>query len=250
MAISQNLFPGSYAKGVPGMRCNTEPENVISRNVESAAGIAFGQPAFRGSDDHGCVVGAAFAATAVGAADAGNAGAGAITASPAVAAGAQQGAYKVVQVTGGATGAFAVYDPQGRFVGNGAVGTEFVGGGLTFTVTDPGADPAIGDSYTVTVTYTANGKLLGFVVIDPSLPAISPTVDKVPQNMTASIMNQGMLWVTAGASVADGEQAYWDPADGRYTNVATDILLNGVVFDTTSTDGNIVRLAIAKRLAN
>ena len=29
------------------------------------------------------------------------------------------------------------------YVGNGVVGTEFSGGGLTFTVTDPGADPAV-----------------------------------------------------------------------------------------------------------
>lgn len=246
----QTSFGTTYAVGVVGMRCNTEPENVISRTVESADGIVWGQPAFRGSDDHGCVVGAAFAATAVGAADAGNAGAGAISAAPAVASPALPGAYKVVHTSAGATAAFNVYDPNGVFVGNGVTGTEFVGGGLTFTVTDPGTDPAVGDSYTVTVTYTANAGLLGFVVMDPSVPAIAATPDKIPQNFTASIMNEGVLWVQAGAGgVVDGAQAYWNPATGKYT-AATGILLPGCYYDTTAAADALVRLAIRKRIAN
>lgn len=248
MAEYQTTFGTRPAAAVAGMMANTEPHNVISRTIESAAGLAFGQPAFRGSDDHGCVVGATFAATAVGAADAGNAGAGAITAEPAVAAGAKPGAYKIVQVTAGATGAFNVFDPDGVFVGNGVVATEFVGGGLTFTITDPGTDPAVGDSYTVTVTYTANNKLLGIQALDPSVPAASSSPDKVPQYGTASLMNEGLIWVTAGASVTAGDQAYWNPATGRFTNTTTHIKLNGCHFDTTGVDGGLVRLAIRKRL--
>src|SRR5688500_8013286 len=113
MAEYQTSFGTTFAAGVVGMRCNTEPENVISRTVESAAGIVWGQPAFRGSDDHGGVVGAAFAATSVGAADAGNAGAATITAAPAVALGALPGIYRIVNTSAGATAAFNVYDPNG-----------------------------------------------------------------------------------------------------------------------------------------
>ena len=109
MAIAQSAYGTTPAKGLPGLVANEEKCNKISRSVESAAGIEFGQPAFRGSGDHGVIAGATFAATSVGAADAGNVGAGAITAAPAVAAGAKPGAYKIVQVTGGATGAIGVH---------------------------------------------------------------------------------------------------------------------------------------------
>lgn len=247
MATYQTTYGLAPAKGLPGQIANEEKCNKISRTVESAAGIAFGQPAFRGSGDHGVVVGGTFAATAVGAADAGNTGAGAITASPAVAAGAKQGAYKVVQIAGGATGAFAVYDPDGVFVGNGAVGTEFVGGGLTFTVTDPGTDPAIGDSYTVTVTYTANGAFVGLAVLNPAVPPQASTPDKYPQYFTGAFMTMGQMYVTAGDTVVDGGPVYWDPSDGRYTSTATHIRIPDAVFDTSGGDGDIVEISLKLR---
>jgi hypothetical protein len=249
MSIAQSTYGNAPAKGLPGQIANEEKCNKISRTVESAAGIEFGQPAFRGSGDHGVVVGGTFAATAVGAADAGNAGAGAITASPAVAAGAKQGAYKIVQVTGGATGAFNVFDPDGVFVGNGAVATEFVGGGLTFTITDPGTDPAIGDSYTVTVTYTANAKFMGLAVLNPAVPpaASGAAADLYPQYFTGAFMTEGQMYVTAGASVSDGEQVYWNPATKRYTNTVTHILIPGAVFDTSGVDGGIVEISLKNR---
>lgn len=247
MAIAQSVYPLVSPIGIVGQIINGETSNRISRTVESAAGLAFGQPAFRGAGDHGVVVGGAFAATSVGAADAGNAGAGAITAAPAVAAGAKQGAYKVVQITGGATGAFEVRDPDGVFVGNGAVGTEFVGGGLTFTVTDPGADPAIGDSYTVTVTYTANASFLGLAVLDHVVPAVAVNPDLYPQYYTANLMVEGQMVVMAGASVSDGQQVYWNPATGRYTNTATHILIPNAVFDTTAVDGGLVIVGLKTR---
>lgn len=248
MSIAQSTYGDTPAKGLPGQIANEEKCNKVSREVESAAGIAFGQPAFRGSADHGVILGAAFAATSVGAADAGNAGAGAISAAPAVTAGAKQGAYKVIQITGGATGAFSVYDPDGVFVGNGAVATEFVGGGLTFTVTDPGADPAIGDSYTVTVTYTANADFLGLAVLTPAVPPVTSGVaDRYPQYFTGAFMTQGQMYVTAGATVADGDDVYWDPADGRYTNTATHIRIPNAVFDTSGADGDIVEISLKNR---
>jgi hypothetical protein len=248
MATYQTTYGSAPAKGLPGQIANEEKCNKVSRTVESAAGIAFGQPAFRGTGDHGVILGGTFAATAVGAADAGNAGAGAITASPAVAAGAKQGAYKIVQKTGGATGAFDVFDPDGVFVGNGAVATEFVGGGLTFTVTDPGADPAIGDSYTVTVTYTANAKFLGLAVLNPAVPPVtSGAADRYPQYFTGAFMTMGQMYVTAGDTVVDGGDVYWDPSDGRYTSTATHIRIPGAVFDTSGADGDIVEISLKLR---
>ena len=53
MALQSN-FTETVTKGYPGMVANGETSNRISRTVESAAGIAFGQPVYRGSGDHGC----------------------------------------------------------------------------------------------------------------------------------------------------------------------------------------------------
>lgn len=53
MALQSN-FTETVAKGYPGMVANGETSNRISRTVESAAGIAFGQPVYRGTGDHGC----------------------------------------------------------------------------------------------------------------------------------------------------------------------------------------------------
>ena len=250
MATYQTDYGTTPAKGLPGQIANEEKCNKVSRTVESAAGIEFGQPAFRGAGDHGVVVGAAFAATAVGAADPGNVGAGAITASPAVVAPAKQGAYKVVQIAGGATGAFAVYDPDGVFVGNGAVGTEFVGGGLTFTVTDPGTDPAIGDSYTVTVTYSANGKFVGLAVLTGAVPPVATgatLVDGYPQYFTGAFMTMGPMYVTAGATVVDGGDVYWNPATKRYTSTTTHIRIPDATFDTSGGDGDTVEVSVKLR---
>jgi len=48
-------------------------------------------------------------------------------------------------------GDFAVHRPNGTLIGYGRVGTEFVGGGLTFTVTDVGTDLIAGDGWDITV---------------------------------------------------------------------------------------------------
>lgn len=57
MAITiQSTYATDYAKGYPGMIANGETSNRISRTVESAAGVAFGAPLYRGTGDHGCTV--------------------------------------------------------------------------------------------------------------------------------------------------------------------------------------------------
>ncbi len=49
-------------------------------------------------------------------------------------------------------GTFTVVDPNGDEVGTGSVGVEFVGGGLTFTISDGATDFAVDDSWTVSLT--------------------------------------------------------------------------------------------------
>jgi hypothetical protein len=53
MAIVQDTYNATPAKGYPGMVANGETSNRISRTCEDAAGIAFGRACYRGTGDHG-----------------------------------------------------------------------------------------------------------------------------------------------------------------------------------------------------
>lgn len=241
MAEVQTVYSETIAVGFPGMIATGGHGDRITRTVENSGGIAFGKVAYRGADDHGCTATQTLAAA--GAADAGNVGAGAITAEPAVVAPARLGAYKVVQTAGGATGAFAVYDPDGNFVGNGAVGTEFVGGGLTFTVTDPGTDPAIGDSYTVTVS---GGEALGITIATSGEALLSgETADKYQRYANVAILCGGEpIWVTAGGAVTDGADVQVD-ASGDFVASGGTLLVTGGgrwKFDSTAADDGLVKI--------
>lgn len=66
MAELQTTYTDTVAKGYPGMVANGETSNRITRTCETAAGIAFGQPVYRGSGDHGCVLTVGTLATFLG----------------------------------------------------------------------------------------------------------------------------------------------------------------------------------------
>jgi len=55
MATYQTTYTEAPPKGLHGQIANEEKSNRISRTVEDAAGIRFGQPAQRGTGDHGVV---------------------------------------------------------------------------------------------------------------------------------------------------------------------------------------------------
>lgn len=54
MPVLQNSYTENLALGYPGMVANGETSNRITRTVADAAGIAFGKPVYRGSQDHTC----------------------------------------------------------------------------------------------------------------------------------------------------------------------------------------------------
>jgi hypothetical protein len=54
MAVIQDTYNDTPARGFPGMVVNMEASNRLSRTVEDAAGLAFGAGAFRGTGDRGC----------------------------------------------------------------------------------------------------------------------------------------------------------------------------------------------------
>ena len=113
-------------------------------------------------------VGAPTAGAATGEAVAGNTGAGTITASPTVGAGAKVGVYRATCIEPGAgAGTFTVEDPDGIEVGVATVAVEFTGGGLTFTIADGDPDFAAGDAFTITVA-AVDGDSGIFQVVSPS----------------------------------------------------------------------------------
>lgn len=245
MAFAQTTYSSAPAIGLPGLIANEELCNKISREVESSAGIAFGQPAFRGSADHGIVIGGTFAATGAGSEAAGNVGTGVITDAPAITAGAKAGRYQAILLATSATAAYAVYDPDGILVGHGAVATAntTIPGITTFTITNAGT-MTIGDTFYIDVTYTANADFVGLAVLTAAVPADATTPDAYPQYYTGAFMTKGTMYVTAGDTVVDGGDVYWDPSDGRYTSTTTHIRIPGAVFDTSGADGEIVIVAI------
>jgi len=94
-----------------------------------------------------------------------------------------------------------------------------------------------------TATPTA-GALLGISIAHEALGAsLAGTVDTFPQYSTVPILTQGVIWVTAGATVAKGDQAYVTSA-GALTNVSTsNVILPGFFFDTSAASGSLVKLA-------
>ena len=94
-----------------------------------------------------------------------------------------------------------------------------------------------------TATPTTGG-FLGITIAHEALGLVAgQTADVFPQYGNVPILTQGVIWVTAGASVADGEQAYVTSA-GAFTNVSTsNVILPGFFFDTTAASGALVKLA-------
>lgn len=247
MAIAQSTYSAAPAIGLPGQIANEENSNRISRTVESAAGIAFGQPAFRGSGDHGVILGGTFAATGAAVAGSGNTGNGVMGAIT-VTAGAKAGVY-TLEITGAASnaGSFSVTDPDGIFVDDGDVAAAFSAGGLAFTLADGATDFVVGDTFAITVTYTANIRFIGLAILHRAVAPNASTPDAYAQYATGVFMTRGQMYVTAGATVADGDDVYWNPATGRYTNTATHIRIPNAVFDTSGANGDIVELSLKNR---
>lgn len=71
MATAQSAYPSSPAVGLPGQIASEESKNIISRQVETAGGLNFGQPGARSAtaaNERSCrlmVSGAAFLGIAV-----------------------------------------------------------------------------------------------------------------------------------------------------------------------------------------
>jgi len=61
MPTLQSAYAHRHARWIEGMQLNMEQTNIITRTIESAAGIGFGKVACRGTADNTCKVAAASA---------------------------------------------------------------------------------------------------------------------------------------------------------------------------------------------
>jgi hypothetical protein len=243
MAAVQTSYSDASAVGTPGMVANTELVNKISRVLEGAD-LAFGVPVIRGSADALCALASQETLEAAATAYAGNTGNGAMGAIT-VSAGAKVGTYKLtITEPASNVGNFIVEDPDGITIGQGDVAAAFSAGGLAFTLADGSTDFSAGDGFNIVVTptsETAVGEFLGISVRDTTLGAEQ---DVYEEGDTVAVMTQGVIWVTAGASVTPADPVYWNPATSRYTKTTTHFPVPGAAFDTSGGNGDLVRLAL------
>lgn len=92
------------------------------------------------------------------AANLGNTGNGTLTTAAALGANAQPGEYTVEFLT---VTTFAVFDPQGSRLADGATGAAYDNGQISFEITAGGTAFVAGDGFTITVS-TAEGELVAF----------------------------------------------------------------------------------------
>ncbi len=171
MSLSETLHAGGFMlSGNPD--CSdiaTEQITVLSGTAAMQAGTVLCKvPAGTATETH-----------------AGNTGTGAMG-SITVGDGAQAGIYRVVFVQAVTNaGNFEVFDPAGRQVGNGVVGSVFTGGGISFTISDA-TDFVVGDKFLVTVVLTSTK----YTILAPAAT-------------DGSEVAAGILWDYCDASAAD-----------------------------------------------
>lgn len=247
MGAVQTNYPTSMALGFAGMIADMQLSNVISRT--SGGNIGFGQPVIRSGNHNAVLASLETLEAAAAVANAGNTGNGVLgTVTPG--AGAKEGTYRVNIIAAASNaGTFEVEDPQGIIVGTGTVAVAFSKGGVAFTLADGATDFAVGDGFTFALTpstATADLDILGLTVADTSL--VHTTADRYEQYDSLNIMDFGVMWVTAGATVVAGDPVYWIAASGKYTNVAAagNLRIPNAWFETGGADTGLVIVKLRK----
>jgi hypothetical protein len=97
----------------------------------------------------------------------------------------------------------------------------------------------------VTATPAA-GTFMGIAIADAGVVApVGGTADVYPQYASVALLNEGCIYVTVGASVADGDAAYVTSA-GVITNVSTSNTTIPAKFDETVASGGVCRLRVTR----
>ncbi|EHP94890.1 structural cement protein Gp24 [Methylorubrum extorquens] len=103
---------------------------------------------------------------------------------------------------------------------------------------------------TATASATA-GAFLGIAIANLAIQPLQGVVagavaaDIYPQNSEAGLLNEGVIWVTAGSNTTQGAAAYVTSA-GVFTATTTSNIAIPAVFDDTVSSGSLVRLRVRK----
>lgn len=175
------------------------------------------------------------ALSGVGAAVAGNTGAATITAGPAVSVGTPTGVYKLTAVTAGATAVFLLESPTGVQLGEATTGTPATIGGIgPFTITDAGADPAIGDQFTITVSDAAATGEGTYVKHDPEGTNGSQNVAGILYNAVTTGVGEtaDAVAIVRDAEVIDARLVYDDHDTTEKAAVRAALKVLGIIVRT------------------
>lgn len=95
------------------------------------------------------------------------------------------------------------------------------------------------------LTSTTNNKVLGLSRRDTTQP-YSLGVDKYAQKANVGIMTQGVMWVTAGETVAARDDVLFDTATNKFVKTAsgTTVAVPGCKFDMAGANNGLVKVAI------
>lgn len=97
----------------------------------------------------------------------------------------------------------------------------------------------------VTATPTAS-TFMGITIADAGVvQGIGDTVDTYAQHSTASLLNEGCIYVAVGSDVTDGAAAYVTSA-GVFTATSSGNTAIPAVFDETVANGGICRLRVRR----
>lgn len=105
----------------------------------------------------------------------------------------------------------------------------------------------VGD-HGVTGTPSATaGAFMGITIADPTVTPVpgGTAADVYPQFASAGILNDGVIWVTAGSNTTDGAPAYVT-SGGAFSASSTSNSAIPAVFDDTVASGALVRLRVRR----
>lgn len=95
------------------------------------------------------------------------------------------------------------------------------------------------------VPHAATGKPVGIAIIDPTLPALN--ADTYKRYDSVNILRRGVVWVTVGAAVEEGDPVYYVDATGVWTNVAgggANIRLGSAVYESAAANAALAKIRV------
>lgn len=121
-------------------------------------------------------------------------------------------------------------------------------GGLNFG--QPAARSATAANENSCRLMASGAVFLGIAVLNRAVLADADDPDNYPQYSQAALMTQGTMMVTAGGTVAPGDDVTWNTSTGRYSTTAADgtnLAIPEARFETNGGNGDIVTISLGLR---